>query len=173
MQAVPDSVLRLPERERRQRGYAAGGIKRFLEQLTRFAEPVDDAPSERLLGGKGTSRQYQLLGAPLANDPRQRLRAAPARHDPDRDLGESKLGGLRCIGEITVQNELESSRVGRAVDCGYHRDRTIANRAKHSLEGLVLRAPFRVAQRIALLQVGARAKRLVARAGQHNAAMTL
>jgi len=56
---------------------------------------------------------------------------------------------------------------------GYHRDRTIAHRAKHALEYLVLRAPLSVAERTALLQIGAGAKRLVPGAGDDNAPVRL
>src|SRR5882762_10259283 len=70
-----------------------------------------------------------------------------------------------------MQNEFEAARVSGAVDRGYHRDRTIADRAKHALEHLVLRAPLFVGERIALLQIGTGAEGLFAGARDDNASV--
>src|SRR5262249_38088647 len=75
--------------------------------------------------------------------------------------------------KITVQRELQSARIGGAVHRGDHGDRAIAHRAEHALEGLVLLTPLLVAERVALLQVRAGAKRLVALTGEDQAAVPL
>src|SRR5260221_1359842 len=173
VQTRADRVLRLPHRERSERGDVLSRPQRFLHQLAGLAELVHETPSVCFLRGKWAGRQNELLGASLADDAGQRLRAAAARHDPERHFRKRKCCRLRRVGKIAVQDELQTACVGGAVYCGYHRDRTIAHRAKHALEYLVLRAPLSVAERTALLQIGAGAKRLVPGAGDDNAPVRL
>src|SRR5256885_485903 len=148
-------------------------LERILEYFSGLAKLVHDAPGEGLLGREGARRKDQLLRAPFADGTRQRLRSTPARHDAERYFGQSKLRRFRRVGKIAKQDELEATRVGGAVDGGYHRDRAIADRTEHALEHLVLRAPLFVAERIALLQIGAGAKGPVASARDDNASAWL
>src|SRR5256885_1165888 len=148
-------------------------LERILEYFSGLAKLVHDAPGEGLLGREGARRKDQLLRAPFADGTRQRLRSTPARHDAERYFGQSKLRRFRRVGKIAKQDELEATRVGGAVDGGYHRDRAIADRTEHALEHLVLRAPLFVAERIALLQIGAGAKGLVAGARDDDAPIRL
>src|SRR5262249_18209975 len=122
---------------------------------------------------KRTGQQDELLGAPLADNSRQRLRAPAPGHDSERHLREGELRCFRRIREVAVQDELQASSIGGTVDRRYHRSRAVAYCAKHALEDLMLRAPLLGAERIALLQVGAGAKRFVARSRDDDAAASL
>src|SRR6266702_7666793 len=166
---LANGAPRLANRERCVGRDSRGGLERRIEQPRWLAQPVDDAPGKRLLRRKGPRCEDQLLCTPLAHGARERLRAA-AWHDAERHLGERESRRFRGIGEIAKQHELEAARVRGAVDRGDHRDRAVAHRAEHALENPVLRAPLLLAERVALLQVGAGAEGLVARAGEHDAA---
>src|SRR6267154_1171608 len=118
------------------RSAAPSASGKLLQEALGAAELVHETPSVRFLRGKWAGRQNELLGASLADDAGQRLRAAAARHDPERHFRERKRRVPRRVGKIAVQDELQTARVGGTVDGGYHRDRTIAHRAKHALEHL-------------------------------------
>src|SRR5260221_9571898 len=148
-------------------------LERVLDHFSSIAKSVDDTPGEGFLGGEGTRGKNQLFRAPLADRARQRLRSAPAWHDAERYFGKRELRRSRRVGKIAMQNEFEAARISCAVDGGYHRELTIADRAKHALEHLVLQAPLFVAERIALLQIGTGAKGLLAGARDDDASARL
>ena len=88
-----------------------------------------------------------------------------------RIIGERETRAVRGVGEVALQHDLQAARVGRAVHRRDHRHRAIEDGLEGALEDLVLQHPLVVGEGVALLQVGAGAKRLVARAGQHHAAI--
>src|SRR6266571_8414806 len=102
LQAVADRVLRLPHGERSERSDALSRRQRLPYQLAGLAEPVHETPGVCFLRGKWAGRQNELLGASLADDAGQRLRAAAARHDPERHFRKRKPRGLRRVGKIAM-----------------------------------------------------------------------
>src|SRR5205085_9468793 len=111
--------------------------------------------------------------AALANGTWECLRAAAARHDAERHLGKRKTCALGRVEEIAAARDLATAAVSRAVDGADDRDRTVDQRPHHALEDDVLARPCLVGHAAALLQVAAGAERLVAGAGENDAAQAL
>jgi hypothetical protein len=101
------------------------------------------------------------------------LRAAGARHDAKRDLGQTEASGRARIGKIAGQDQFAAAAECRPVHGRYHRDRAVEQGERHALEQRVLLHPLRVGHAVALFQVAAGAERLVAGAGQDHAAIVL
>src|SRR5512134_1356727 len=95
LQPVVDGLLRLAHRDRRVRGDLSRGLERFGERCAGLADLVHQAPGRALLCAESTRGEDQLLGAPLANGARKVLRAGPARHDAQAQLGERELRAFR------------------------------------------------------------------------------
>ena len=81
--------------------------------------------------------------------------------------------GLRGVEKIAAACDLAAAAIGRAVDGADDRDRAVDQRPHHALENDVLARPRLVGHAAALLQVAAGAERLVAGAGQDDAAQAL
>ena len=75
--------------------------ERLVDELDRLEQPVGDAELERLLrrraacSGAAGSATITLAAASGADEPRQELRAAPARDDREGDLGEADVANVR------------------------------------------------------------------------------
>ena len=123
--------------------------------------------------GKRLAGQDQLLGAALADGPRQGLRAAAARHDAERHLGQREARALCGVEKIAAAGDLAAAAIGRAVDGADDRNRAVDQRPHHPLEDDVLARPCLVGHAAPFLQVAAGAERLVAGASQNDAAQAL
>ena len=74
------------------------------------------------------------------------------------------------IDEIRRRGDLAAAAIGRAVDGREQRDRAAHHRPHHAFEDQVLRPPAFVGHAVALLEIAAGAKRLVAAAGDDHGA---
>ena len=152
------------------RGDARCGRQRRRQQLGQRKYLVHEAPVVGFRRRKRLAGQDQLLGPALADGARQGLRAAAARHDAERHLGQRKARGLRGVEEIASPRDFAAAAIGRAVDGADDRDRAVDQRPHHPLENDVLTGPRLVGHAAALLQIAAGAEGLVAGAGQDDAA---
>ena len=96
----------------------------------------------RLCRRKRFARQDQFLGAALADGARQGLRAAAARHDAERDLGQREARGLGGVEEIATAGDLAAAAIGRTVDGADDRHRAVDQRPHHPLEDDMLARPL-------------------------------
>src|SRR5229473_592081 len=163
LQTVMDRLLGLADRQRRVAADPRRRFHRLRHQLGARAQAVDDAPVERLLRPERKPGEDDLLGAPLADRARQQLRAAGARHDPQRHLGEREARLGYRIGEVAGERHLQPAGEGMAVDRRDHRQRAIEQAPILPLEDLVLRHPVGIAHAVALLEIAAGAEGALAR----------
>src|SRR5205085_2902520 len=84
-----DRALRGAERERALRGEQRREFPRTVDR--RVGELVDESDPERLVRVDRPPGEDQVLRDADAADPREPLRATPARDDPEVDLGLSEL----------------------------------------------------------------------------------
>ena len=140
-------------------------------QLRRAAPPGAPARSRararRRCGGRAGSAPSR---APR-RQPRQPLRAAGARHDAEPHLGEPDLGALdaergsRTRARARARRRTPSRSSARSSACGSPPSASIAPAI-----ALMYGAGLRRRHALALLEIGARAERLVAGAGDHDRA---
>ena len=168
-----DRQLCLADGDRRIAGDARCGRERRRQQLRQRKHLVHKTPVVGFRRGKRLAGQDQFLGPALADGAGQGLRAAAARHDAERHLGQRKARALGGVEEIAAARDLAAAAIGRAVDGADDRDRAVDQRPHHPLEDDVLARPRLVGHAAAFLQVAAGAERLVAGAGQDDAAQAL
>ena len=84
---VEDGRLGGADRERRHRGDPGGELERGVDGRLGRDDAGDQPVRVRLVRGHRPAGQDHLHGPGLADRPRQALRAAGARHDPEPDLG--------------------------------------------------------------------------------------
>ncbi len=154
-------------------GDPRGGRQRRRQQFGRRKDFVHETPGVGFGCGKRLAGQDQFLGAALADGPGQGLRAAAARHDAERDLGQRKTRALGRVEKIAAACDLAAAAIGGTVYRADDRDRAVDQRPHHPLEDDVLARPCLVGHAAPLLQVAAGAERLVACACENDAAQVL
>src|SRR5262245_581837 len=116
---------------------------------------MDEPDLERARRRDPAPEEDQLLGARLADEPRQPLGAARARHDAQPDLGEADLRALDEDSEVARERQLQPTAVGRAV---HRRDRRLAELADavdRARDRVDVRAGLGRGHATPLLEVGA------------------
>src|SRR4051794_4038615 len=114
LQSVVQRALRGGERERALRGEQARSLERLVEHRILYA--VDEAARKRLVGLDEPPGEDQLLREAEAAQPRQPLRAAPARDDPEVDLRLAELRARGRVADIARRRELAAAAESEAVD---------------------------------------------------------
>src|SRR5207253_8477154 len=94
-----------------------------------------------------------------AEHPRQGLRAADPREDPERRLGHAEHRRLARDDEVREDRELAAPREGEAFDGGDHGHRTAQHPERRLLKDHVLGAPRLVRHLVAFLEIAAGAER--------------
>src|SRR6266516_649986 len=134
----------------------------------RVVDAVDETEPERLLRVDRPAGQDQLLRHSQTTDAREPLRAAPARNDPEIDLGLAEPRRRSGVPKIAGERELAAAPEREAVDRG---DRRLRHRLEQApalvtestpLLGLLDREAAHV------LDVCSRDERLLARAGEDD-----
>ena len=104
------------------------------------------------------------LATASARDAREPLRAARARDDPEARLDEPELGRVGREAEVARERELEPAAEGRAVDGRDHGPREGRDGVDDGVERAQERPRLLERHRAPLLEIGARAEGLAARA---------
>ena len=131
---------------------------------------VDQPDAIGLLRADHLSGQNELQGAALADQPRQSLRSAAARNESERDFGLAELRGLHRDPDGAGHRRLAAAAERKAIDGRDHRLAEILDEIEHLLpEAAGLLCLERRDMR-ELADVGAGDERLVAGAGQDDAA---
>ena len=134
---------------------------------TRFTSPIRSASS----AFTRRAVSHELERARRADQPRQALRAAVARDDPERDLGQSEHRVLRREPQMTGERQLASAAEGVPVDGGDHRLGRLLEHVEHALaEARDVLGAARVEHR-QLVDVRARDEALGAAAGDDQRAL--
>ena len=82
----------------------------------------DQPEREGALGIDRIAGEQQLGRASVADQPGQSLGPAPARDDPELDLGLTEARGARREPDVARERELASAAERDAVDCRDHRE---------------------------------------------------
>ena len=145
--------------------FAMGSMNASVSS-TRFVpagrHAVHEAPCERLRGIEPAAEEDHLLRARLADDAPEPLRAAGARDDAERRLGQPELHVRRGDAQIADERELETAAERDAVERGDHGLRRPIERTELRAIELHLHADVVLRHALALLEIGARAEGLVA-----------
>ena len=88
------------------------------EQLARRHDAIHESDAKRFLRVDHLARQQQLQRAPLADEPRQSLRAAVAWNEPELHLRLAELRGVGRDANVTRHRQLASAAEREAVDRG-------------------------------------------------------
>ena len=107
-------ILHQPQRDRALRREEARRLARLVEH--RVVDGVDEADAQRLLRVDDAAGEDQLLGDAETAHAREPLRAAPARDDPEIDLGLAELRSARRVADVARERELAAAAERKAVD---------------------------------------------------------
>jgi hypothetical protein len=146
----------------REAGEALGHLERPFEMAPIGHDLRDEAHRRRLGGLDDAPAQDQVQRAPQADDPRQALRPAVDERDAEAPLREAEARALGGDAQVTPQRELEAPGQAPAGDRG---DRGLGGGQAREAQR-PLRAVQPRAEAVQRLEVGARAERRVARAGE-------
>ncbi len=116
-------------------------LERLVEKLDRLEERVGESRLERLLRVQHAvlaervldDEAHRLLGP---YEPRDELRPAPARNEPEQHLGAGEVANVRRQGAVVaVERDLDSSAKRGAVDRRKRDERQLAQPAEELVPG--------------------------------------
>src|SRR5262245_59212363 len=148
---------------RRHRGHALG-------ERGRGHDLVHEPDARGLLGADASTREDQLLRARAADQPRQALSAAGARDDRERHFREPELRVRRRDAQVAREQQLGAAAERDAVHGRDRRHRERLHLVHQRADRLDEARHLLERHRRALLEIGARAERLLAGAGDHDGA---
>jgi hypothetical protein len=146
-------------------------VQRRLRQLLRVAQVVDQAHRVRVLRRQPARREQQVERAAQADQPRQPLAAAPARHQAELRVLVTEARRRRGEDHVAGQHQFQPAGQAQAVAGRHHRQRAGFHAAQHAVAmGQEGRQRLGVlAQGLHLLQVGPGAELRALRAQQQHA----
>ena len=131
---------------------------------------VDEPDAIGLLRADHLAGQDELQGAALADQPRQPLRSAAARNESQRDFGLAEFRVLHRDPDGAGHRRLAAAAERKAIDGRDHRLAEILDEIEHLLSEAAGLFGLERADMRELADVGAGDERLVAGAGQDDAA---
>ena len=140
------------------------------DQIGRRDDLVDEADAVGFLGPDHAAGEDQLERAALADDARQSLGAAAARHQAELDLGQAELCMLGGNADGAGQRRLAPAAERKAIDCRDHRLAEIFEQVVGLLDEAARPLRFDRAGMREFADVGAGRERLVAGSGEDDAA---
>src|SRR6202030_3069432 len=140
------------------------------DQISRRNDFVDQPDAIGFLRADHLSRQNELQGTTLADQPRQSLRSAAARNESERDLGLAKFRGLYRDPDGAGHRRLATAAECKAIDGGDYRLADVLDEIEDFLSETAGLLGFERGHMGELADVGAGDERLVAGSRQNDAA---